>query len=189
MTGNRWLAVVQSALTPYSQPRASPYGRGSPAGIAPAISARASGLRCLLSLGGLGPKRTWGSPAGFHYSTQLAAARAADFHVADPAGVSVTADTSIAATPRTSLQAEADTIAGRLVNTAEAQQRRVRLRLSEAVQIKPCLDRLAPARDALLEPSSERRERWRLLLWLRFTRHGRSRPSPRRFLGRVRRFD
>jgi hypothetical protein len=54
----------------------------------------------------------------------------------------------------------------------------VRLRLSEAVQIEPRLDRLAPARDALLELSSERRERLRLLLRMRFTRDERSRPSP-----------
>ena len=43
----------------------------------------------------------------------------------------------------------------------KAQQRRMRLPLRHAVQIDARVDRLAAARDALLEPPVERRERRR----------------------------
>ena len=41
----------------------------------------------------------------------------------------------------------------------KAQQRRVRFALREAVQIEPGIDRFTAARDTLLEPPAERRER------------------------------
>ena len=54
----------------------------------------------------------------------------------------------------------------------EAQQRRVRLLLRHAVQIEARVDRLATARDALLEPPVERRQRRRRCRRRLTRRHG-----------------
>ena len=71
----------------------------------------------------------------------------------------------------------------RLRALQEAQQRGMRLRLREAVQIEARIDRLAAARDTLLEPPPERRERRRLFrrrLFRRASRGARRATAARR---------